>query len=446
MRKVQWIGSILLIAVGLGSGAARSASSSRVLAHFRDFAQLKQSNGVPEGWTQWSPRPEIAPRFAVDPAAGRSGRGSLRIEGNNNPAAFGAWRCAVDNIVAGRTYRFTAYYRTEGIDHEIRSVSARLDWLDEKGNRARPPDYVLEAGKDAGWTKIEHVASAPEKAHRVVIELSLGWCPRGTVWWDDVQLLEDPSPRRRVVRAATIYHRPRGTKSAAENLEQFGRLVETAAAQRPDVICLPEGITIIGNGRSFAEVSEPVPGPTSQRLGELAKKLRSYIVAGIYEREGAAIYNTAVLIGRNGEIAGKYRKTHLPREEFEGGLTPGDSYPVFRTDFGNVGLLVCWDLQFPEPWRALALKGAEIILLPIWGGSEVLARARAIENHVFIVTSSYDMKTFIVDPAGSVLAEATAKQPLALAELHLDRAIVQPWLGDMKARTWKERRPDIPLP
>jgi len=65
---------------------------------------------------------------------------------------------------------------------------------------------------------------------------------------------------------------------------------------------------------------------------------------------------------------------------------------------------------------------------------------------IFVVTSSYDMKTFIVDPTGSVLAEATAKQPLALAELHLDRTIVQPWLGDMKARTWKERRPDIPVP
>ncbi len=79
------------------------------------------------------------------------------------------------------------------------------------------------------------------------------------------------------------------------------------------------------------------------------------------------------------------------------------------------------------------------------GGSDVLARARAIENHVFLVTSSYDMKTFIVDPAGNVLAEATGEKPVVTAELRLDRKIVQPWLGDMKARTWKERRPDIPV-
>ena len=120
-------------------------------------------------------------------------------------------------------------------------------------------------------------------------------------------------------------------------------------------------------------------------------------------------------------------------------------YPVFKTDFGMLGLMICWDLQFPEPARALALKGAEIIQLPIWGGNELLARARAIENHVFLITSSYDMRTFIVDPTGAVLAEANAKEPVAHAELCLDRRIIQPWLGDMKTRTWLERRGDIPV-
>jgi predicted amidohydrolase len=173
--------------------------------------------------------------------------------------------------------------------------------------------------------------------------------------------------------------------------------------------------------------------------------LRSYIVAGIYERDGTLLYNTAVLVGRDGKLAGKYRKTHLPREEWEAGITPGDTYPVFETDFGKVGLMVCWDVQFPEPARAMARQGAEVLLLPIWGGSEVLAKARAIENHVFLLSSSYDMKTFIVDPTGKILAEADKENPLAFAELHLDKKHFQPWLGDMKIRTWKERRPDIPI-
>jgi predicted amidohydrolase len=243
----------------------------------------------------------------------------------------------------------------------------------------------------------------------------------------------------------TVFHRPQNTKSAAESVEQFCRLVEAHAAEKPDVVCLPEGVTVVGTGKTYADVAEPIPGPTTERLGALARKVNAYVVAGIIERDGTTLYNTAVLLGRDGAFAGKYRKTHLPREEVEGGLTPGDAYPTFRTDFGTVGLMVCWDVQFPEPARALALQGAEILLLPIWGGSEVLAQARAIENSVFLVSSSYDMKTFVVDPAGKVLAEATKDRPVVVAEIRLDRPLLQPWIGDMKTRTWKERRPDIPV-
>jgi predicted amidohydrolase len=157
------------------------------------------------------------------------------------------------------------------------------------------------------------------------------------------------------------------------------------------------------------------------------------------------VFNTAILLDRAGRLAGTYRKTHLPREEWEAGLTPGNTYPVFDTDFGKVGLIVCWDVQFPEPSRAMALKGAELLLLPIWGGSDVLARARAIENHVFLVSSTYDMRSFVVDPTGAVIAEATRELPVAIAEIELDKQFLQPWLGDMKHRTWRERRADIPV-
>jgi predicted amidohydrolase len=278
----------------------------------------------------------------------------------------------------------------------------------------------------------------------VDLQLSLGFTETGKVWWDDVQFSEETAPPQRRVRALTVYCRPNGTKSTEKSVEQFCHLVE-ASAEKPDIICLPEGITVVGTGKTYEQVSESLPGPTTARLGVLARKLNSYIVAGLYERSGKIVYNTAVLIGRDGQLAGSYRKTHLPREEWEAGITPGDAYPVFETDFGKVGLMICWDVQFPEPCRALALKGAEVILLPIWGGSEVLARARAIENHLFLISSSYDMKSFIVDPTGQVLAEASKENPLAAAELQLDRKIFQPWLGDMKNRTWKERRPDLPL-
>ena len=98
-----------------------------------------------------------------------------------------------------------------------------------------------------------------------------------------------------------------------------------------------------------------------------------------------------------------------------------------------------------QPYELGGSQSDEVILLPIWGGNETLAKARAIENHVFLISSSYDMKTFIVDPTGAVIAEASEKTPIASAEIDLDRVILEPWLGDMKPRTWKERRPDIPI-
>jgi predicted amidohydrolase len=418
------------------------AATENAIAEFRNFPPADTNTGASDGWTPWSPRDEIAPKYSVEAKGGPNGSGALKIE-TGSAAEFGAWRRRVEGLAGGRTYRFGTFYRADHVPHERRSIIARLEWLDAQGKAVRPPDYAIDARQEGVWTRIEHIAPAPENARSVQIDLALGFAENAAVWWGDIQLIEESSPPARVVRAMTIFHRPRGTKSAAESVEQFCGIAESAATEQPDIICLPEGITVVGTGKTYLEVSEPIPGPTTRRLGDLAKKLNSYIVAGIYEREGNMIYNTAVLVGRKGELAGVYRKTHLPREEWEAGITPGDSYPVFETDFGKVGLLVCWDVQFPEPARALALKGAELILLPIWGGSEVLAQARAIENHLFLITSSFDMKTFIVDPAGKILAEAGKEQPVAVAELHLDRKIFQPWLGDMKNRTWKERRPDI---
>ncbi len=445
MRTIRWTIPVLLFVLG----TLAWADGGRTVVSLRDFAAGRKAREagspvMPDGWTTWSPRPAIAPEFAVDPHGGRERGGALRIRGTS-AAAVGAWRRRIDGIAGGRSYRFSGWYRAEKVAHPGRSVFARLEWVAADGKQVRPPDYVLDAETHGGWMRVEHRTRAPEGARAVVLELALAWAPGGTVWWDEVELVEETAPRQRVVRALTVFHRPRSTASAAESVDQFCRIVAGAANQRPDLVCLPEGISVIGTGKSYAEVSEPIPGPSTEKLGKVARQLGAYVVGGIYERDGEAVYNTAVLMDRKGELVGKYRKTHLPREEVESGITPGDSYPVFGTDFGKVGLMICWDLQFPEPARALALQGAEVILLPIWGGSDVLARARAIENHVFLITSSYDMKTFVVDPTGAVLAEASSERPVALAELHLDRSIIQPWLGDMKARTWKERRPDLPV-
>ena len=266
------------------------------------------------------------------------------------------------------------------------------------------------------------------------------------MWWDDISLDEiaDPGPRK--VTIASINLRPNQTHAAAESVRQFLETVEAAVPGKTDIILLPEGITVVGTGKTYAEVAETIPGPTTARLGELARKRSSYVAAGIYEREGTAIYNTAVLIDRAGNVEGRYRKVYLPREEVEAGLTPGNDYPVFRTDFGTVGLMICYDVFFADPARALATKGAEVILMPIWGGDETLAKARAIENKVFLVASGYDHPTYIMDPDGEMLSLARNRGSAAIATVDFNKRYLDQWLGDMHGRRMKELRLDVKAP
>ena len=133
---------------------------------------------------------------------------------------------------------------------------------------------------------------------------------------------------------------------------------------------------------------------------------------GLLERDGHLVYNVAVLIGPDGKVVGKYRKVCLPRGEVEGGIAPGSEYPVFDTRFGKVGLMVCYDGFFPEVARELTNRGAEVIAWPVWGCNPMLARARACENHVYLVSSTYEdvsrnwMISAVFDHTGEPIAQA----------------------------------------
>jgi len=413
--------------------------------HFQASGFAAGPDGKPQGWTTWSARAETAPRVFVDAEHYRTRTGSLAISGNSNVAEHGGWERRIPGVTAGAWYRFVAYYRTEAVPCESWQVVARLDWRTAAGSRAGEPDYVYRATREGAWTKVRLEAQAPQNASAVTLQLYLSNAPQATVWWDDIALEEIPEPAPRKATVASINLRPASTGSSAESVRQF---VQAAGAVREqtDIILLPEGITIIGTGKTFADVAETIPGATTARLGELARAKSSYVAAGIYEREGAAIYNTAVLIDRTGKLLGKYRKVYLPREEIENGLTPGADYPVFRTDFGTVGLMICYDVMFADPARALASKGAEIVLMPIWGGDETLAKARAIENKVFLIASGYDHPTYIMDPEGERLSVAQKPGTAAVATIDLNKRYWETHLGDMHGRRMKELRLDVKAP
>ncbi len=201
-------------------------------------------------------------------------------------------------------------------------------------------------------------------------------------------------------------------------------LLDAAGAQGADLALLPEGFIAAGLPASdIPKVAEPLDGPTFRAVAERARKYSMYVVAGFYAATNGGIANVAMLIDRSGRLVGTYSKMRPTEGEIDNGVMPGTGARVFDTDFGRVGLAICFDLNWQDLWADMAKEGAEVVCwISAYEGGLPL-QAYAWMNQYAIVTSVWPYHARVIERTGKIVAQTSRWGRLAFHDLNLDKRL-----------------------
>jgi predicted amidohydrolase len=387
---------------------------------------------LPGGWSVWKP---VLDKTACKFESISEG---LLIKAEQDPYAVGGVLQEIRGIEPGRAYAIKAVCRLRDIPDPYYSILVRLIWC-SNGKPVHPAGMLVRGPEIEGnIANFDDVLVAPEGADGAQLSLEIKWPGDGSIIWKKVSIQKTTKPEQRKVRIGTVYLRPKRS-TPERNMKLWCAEIDEAGKLGLDVVCLGEVITKVGTTSTVKDLAEPIPGTVTDKLSDAARRNRIWVVAGITEQAGDVVYNTAVLLDREGRIAGKYRKIHLPREEWKNGVRPGHEYPVFQTDFGKVAIQICYDWFFPEAAEIFALKGAEIIFAPTWGNTlpdeagrvngESTFRVRARDNGVYMVPSVYSGNSLVIDPMGRILANSAGKEGVFWAEVDLNKRESLKWVG-----------------
>ncbi|OAI49989.1 hypothetical protein AYO44_06040 [Planctomycetaceae bacterium SCGC AG-212-F19] len=225
-------------------------------------------------------------------------------------------------------------------------------------------------------------------------------------------------PPNPLVRVVTVSQDGLQDQPGKPLLDATLKLLDRAASFQPDIACLPETFT-----RGEAE---PVDGPTTRRVADWARAHSCYVICPLQVRAGERIYNSAVLIDRAGKIVGRYDKIRPTETELDKGVSPGPvDPPVFQTDFGLIGIQICFDVNWHEQWRKLNEKGARLIFFPSAFPAARQLRTLALLNQCFVVSATQRSVSSILDITGDTIQSTGKYQGWAGAVLPLGKRLFE---------------------
>ncbi len=253
--------------------------------------------------------------------------------------------------------------------------------------------------------------------------------------------MDGSGPPRKVV-VGTVIHGYYAADPASRDRQAVAvDLIERVAADAEraypgrgvDLVVLPESAVTSGR-RGAPEVrSVELDGPVLDTFGGLARAHNTYIVlpmALVTDRRRGLFHNAAALIDRTGDVAGIYRKVHvvahITTDVLEGGMTPGEDFPVFDCDFGRIGIQICYDVCYEDGWEALAAQGVELVAWPTASPATAAPARHAARGEYFVVSAPWRDNATIFEPTGLVAARIAPPAEILVHEIDL-ASMVLPW-------------------
>jgi N-carbamoylputrescine amidase len=327
-------------------------------------------------------------------------------------------------------------------------------------------DYV-DADDDEDRTEFSAELVAPEGAAAVTVRCTLRWTARGAVVWSEPEV-EDlgvwvARPPVRVAVATGLEEMTNGSPSSLQHcVDRYAGLAQKACGDMgAELVALPEICLQWNLPEHPYDCAIEVPGPETDRFAEIARAHGAVIVVGLLERSSDAVYNSAVVIDGDGQMAGVYRKVHLASTEAMSGVLPGDGFPVMETRVGRLGCTICMDSSAAESARMVGLNGADFLVLPIMGDHRAsrwtpgtphldedrwrcIQRTRAMDNQLcMVIARNRGRGSCVIDRSGEVLAYNDGNQDLVVADVARDDGY-RKWNGGcFRQVNWRQRRPHL---